>query len=147
MIVLLTGLLAGFLDAVAATLLFLVRGNKNPALLFRYIASAVYGKTAFAGGGRMVLMGLAFHFLIAMSFVAAYFGLYPYMAWLGFCPLLAAFAYGAFMWVVMNLIVVPSSKAAPRPFSLGFAIVNWLILVVAIGLPAAYMARWYFGLR
>jgi len=41
----------------------------------------------------------------------------------------------------MNLIVVPSSKAAPRPFSAIFALVNVVILIVAIGLPAAYLAR------
>jgi hypothetical protein len=40
----------------------------------------------------------------------------------------------------MNMIVVPNSKAAPRPFSLVFALVNIVILVSAIGLPAAYLA-------
>lgn len=144
MVILLTALLAGILDAVAATLLFLARGNKNIVLLWQYIASAVYGKAAFAGGIVMALRGLLFHFLIAGSFVAAYFGICALVWQPGMDPLAAAFIFGAFMWVVMNLVVVPRSKAAPRPFSWVFAVINWLILVVAIGMPTAYIARGYF---
>jgi hypothetical protein len=145
MIVLLTGLLAGFLDALAASLLFLSRGNKNPALLFRYIASALFGKAAFSGGSRMVFIGLVFHFLIAGIFVAFYFGLYRHFRWFGAYPFIAACVYGVFTWGVMNLLVVPFSRAASRPFSLIFAVVNVVILIVAIGVPAAYIARGYFG--
>lgn len=129
---LLTGLLAGALDGAAATLLFLARGNKNPALLFRYIASAVYGDAAFKGGARMVVLGLLFHMTIAMAWVAFYFavaGRFP----------LHPLVYGTLVWVVMNLVVLPLSRAKPRPFSLFFAVVNWLILVVTIGLPSAYL--------
>src|SRR5882757_922586 len=98
MTIILTGLLAGFLDGTAAVLLFLARGNKNPALLFRYIASAVYGKAAFGEGPRMVLMGVLFHFLIAGTFVGVYFGLYPYVSWFRSNPLLGAMVYGLLMW-------------------------------------------------
>jgi len=142
--ILLTGLLAGLLDGVAAVLLFLARGNKNPTQLFRYIASAFYGKVAFGEGARMVLIGVLFHFLIAAIFVAAYFGIYPHLPWLRSYPPAGAFVYGLLVWGIMNLGVVPFSRAAPRPFSFLFAVVNMLILVAAIGLPAAYMSRWYF---
>ena len=142
--ILLIGLLAGVLDGIAAILLFRARGNKNPALLFRYIASAVYGKAAFGEGSRMVLLGILFHLLIAGAFVAAYVGVYPYLPWLKAYPLAGAFAYGLLVWVIMNLGVVPLSKAAPRPFSVPFAVINVLILVVAIGLPAAYFSLVYY---
>ena len=135
-----TGLLAGLLDAIAAVLLFLSRGNKDPRMLFRYIASAVYGKEAFAKRNSMVLMGILFHFLIAMCWVAIYFFLHAHIHWLGEHPLAAAIDYGILVWAIMNLVVVPNSKAAPRPFSLTFALINVVILILAIGLPAAYMA-------
>jgi len=144
MTILFAGLLAGTLDGIAATLLFLSGGNKNPGTLFRYIASAVYGKAAFAGGGLMVFMGLLFHFLIALVVVSCYFVLYPHITWLGVYPLAAAAVYGLLVWVVMNLGVLPLSKASPRPFSWVFALINMLILMVAIGLPTAYLARMYF---
>ena len=144
MTILLTGLLAGLLDGVAATLLFMARGNKKPGILFRYIASAVFGKAANTGGGAMVFIGLFFHFLIALIWVSCYFVLYPLIPWLGEHPLAAAAIYGLLVWVIMNLGVLPLSKAAPRPFSWVFALINILILVVTIGLPAAYLARQYF---
>ncbi|HTI08077.1 MAG TPA: hypothetical protein VL832_05960 [Puia sp.] len=144
MTILLTGLLAGFLDGAAATLLYLARGNKKPGPLFQYIASAVFGKAAFAGGGFMVLMGLCFHFLIALAVVSFYFVLYPHIPWLGTTPLAGAAIYGLLVWVIMNLVVLPLSRAAPRPFSWVFALINMLILMVAIGLPTAYLARHYF---
>lgn len=136
----LTGLLAGLLDAIAAVLLFLARGNKDLRMLFRYIASAVYGKDAFVHGQSMVLMGLLFHFLIAMCWVAIYFFLHARIPWLDSHPLPAAIGYGILVWIVMNLVVVPNSKAAPRPFSLVFALINVVILILAIGLPAAYLS-------
>ena len=144
MMIFLTGLLAGFLDGTAATLLFMARGNKKPDVLFQYIASAVFEKAAFTGGFRMVLMGVLLHFLIAMTFTAIYFGLYSYIPWLEFHPLAAAAGYGLLVWVIMNLGVVPLSRAAPRPFSLVFALINIGILILAIGLPAAFLARQYF---
>jgi hypothetical protein len=137
---LLTGLLAGTLDAIAAVVLFLARGNKDPRMLFRYIASAAYGKRAFAGEGFMVFMGLLFHFLIAISWVAVYFFLHTCIPWPDSHPLPAAIGYGLFVWVMMNLVIVPYSRAAPRPFSWLFAVVNMVILIGAIGVPAAYLS-------
>ncbi|MBN9382149.1 MAG: hypothetical protein J0H74_15380 [Chitinophagaceae bacterium] len=140
MTLLLTGLLAGLLDAIAAVLLFLARRNKDPRMLFRYIASAVFGKGAFVKGTSMVYKGIIFHFLIAMSWVAIYFFLHAHIPWLDSHPLLAAIGYGILVWIIMNLVVVPNSRATPRPFSLSFALINVIILILAIGLPAAYLA-------
>jgi len=137
----LTGLLAGLLDIIAAVLLFMAKGNKDPRILLRYIASAVYGKDAFVRGNSMVLIGLLFHFLIAMIWVAIYFFLHAYMPWLGSHPLLAAIGYGLLVWIIMNLVVLPNSRATPRPFSWPFALINMAILIGAIGLPAAYFSN------
>ena len=144
MILLITGLLAGFLDGAAAVLLFMARGNRNPAVLFRFIASGVYGQAAFTGGIRMAWLGLIVHFLIALSFVAAYFGVCHFVSWPLLHPLAAALVYGLLVWIVMNLLVVPLSRTAHRPFSWAFALVNILILMGAIGVPAAWGARLYF---
>jgi len=136
----LTGLLAGLLDITAAMLLFLSRGNKDPRILLRYIASAVYGKDAFVRGNSMVLMGLLFHFAIAMIWVAIYFILHAYIPWLDSHRLLAAIGYGLVVWIIMNLVILPNSRATPRPFSWPFALINMAILIGAIGLPVAYFS-------
>jgi hypothetical protein len=140
-VVIVTWLIAGMLDAGVALLFFLSRGNQKPGVLFQYIASAVFGPKAFSGGRRMTVLGLCFHFCIALGWVGLYFLLYPWVAAWG--VFFDAVVYGLFVWCVMNLVVVPLSRAVPRPLTLVFVSVNILILVVTIGLPCAYAARHY----
>lgn len=134
-----TWLIAGVLDLGAALSFFLIRGGKKPGMLFRYIASAVFGPRAFVGGRGMAVLGLCFHFCIALVWVAFYFAVFPK----GMGVLLSAITYGLFVWCCMNLVVVPLSRAVPRPLTFGFVAVNIVILIVAIGLPCAYAARYY----
>src|ERR1043166_6809794 len=71
------GLLAGSLDILSAFVqAYLVRGTK-PVVVLQYIASAAVGKTAFSGGWEMPLLGLLFHFIIAYSFTALFFVIFP----------------------------------------------------------------------
>jgi hypothetical protein len=140
----LTGLLAGFLDGAAALLLFVARGAKRPLLLFQYIASAVYGNHAFTGGRKMIIAGVLFHLGIAMTFITFYFLLFPHVKWLGLYPLVSAVLYGLLVWLMMNRIVVPLSRAQARPFSWAMVYINMVILILTIGIPAAYIARWFY---
>ncbi|HEV2480244.1 MAG TPA: hypothetical protein VGS79_11290 [Puia sp.] len=143
-VVLVTWLIAGVLDAAAALLFFLSRGNRKPGMLFQYIASAVVGPRAFDGGSRMAVLGLGLHFCVALCWVGLYFALWPRVAGLGTGVLIDAVAYGLFVWCMMNLVVVPLSRAVPRPLTFAFVLINILILIVTIGLPCAYAAR-HFG--
>ncbi len=142
---LLTGLLAGCLDGAAALLLFIARGAKKPLLLFRYIASAVFGNKAFTGGAKMIALGILFHLLIAITFVVFYFLLFPHIKWLELYPFAGGTLYGLLIWLMMNRVVVPLSHAEPRPFSWTMALINMAILILAIGIPAAYLARLFFN--
>jgi hypothetical protein len=141
----LTGLLAGFLDGAAALLLFVARGAKQPLLLFQYIASAVYGNNAFTGGRKMIIAGILFHLGIAMTFITFYFLLFPHIKWLGLYPLVSAVLYGLLVWLMMNRIVLPLSRAQARPFSWAMVFINMVILILTIGIPAAYIARWFYS--
>ena len=140
-VVLVTWLIAGILDAGAALGFFLSRGNRKPGMLFQYIASAVFGPRAFDGGGRMAALGLCLHFCIALCWVGLYFAVWPWVAGWGMGVLADAILYGLFVWCMMNLVVVPLSRATPRPLTFAFVSVNILILIVTIGLPCAYAAR------
>jgi hypothetical protein len=143
-VILVTWLIAGVLDAGAALGFFLARGNRKPGMLFRYIASAVFGPKAFEGGHRMVVLGLCFHFCVALCWVGLYFAVWPWVATWDMGLLLDAVIYGVIVWCGMNLVVVPLSRAVPRPLTLAFVSVNILILIATIGLPCAYAAR-HFG--
>jgi hypothetical protein len=140
-IVIVTWLIAGSLDLGAALLFFLSRGSRHPGMLLRYIASAVFGKKAFSGGSWMVVLGICFHFVIACCWVGLYFGLYPLITRFGTGIVVDAIVYGLVVWCVMNLLVLPLSRAVPRPFSLSFMIINMVILMITIGLPCAYAVR------
>ena len=62
-----TWFLVGTLDGCGATINYLVQGGKDATLIFRYIASAVFGIEAYSGGTGMVLMGILFHYINALS--------------------------------------------------------------------------------
>jgi len=63
----LTALLAGTLDISSAIVKYYI--DKHGSMpLFKYIASAVFGQEAYAGGTLMVVWGLVFHYMIAFIF-------------------------------------------------------------------------------
>ncbi len=66
--ILLTGFIAGTLDATAAILQFYIKTGKSPVIIFIYIASAVFGKDAFSMSQFIAFAGLLFHYLIAINF-------------------------------------------------------------------------------
>lgn len=140
MVIIITGLVAGSLDLVMAMLLFVSRSKQKPSVLFRYIASAAFGAKVSTAGMGMAWLGLVFHYLIAMVWTVLYFFVFQRVLP---CGSVAAHAvvYGMFVWVVMNLVVLPMSKAEPRPWSAPLALVNIVILIIAIGWPCAYGAQ------
>jgi len=142
MIVIITWLIAGSLDCASAFLLFIVRTKQKPSLLLRSIASAVLGPKAFSGGPGMAFLGLCFHYLIALCWTLFYFAVFPRLFPCS-AVLTNAIVYGLFIWVIMNLVVLPLSKAEPRPLTPLLALINIFILIIAIGLPCAYATEHY----
>ena len=128
------GLVAGTLDITAAIIVAFVKGY-SPILIFRYIASAVFGKEAAASGWGMVAIGLLFHYLIAFTWAAIFFAIYPFIRRLIKSPVVAGLLYGMLVWVVMNLAVVPLSRIKQAPFVWPGVLREMAILMVCIGLP------------
>ena len=139
--IVLTGLIAGTLDILAA--IFLLAGG-NAARVFRYIASGAFGKAAFSGGGEMVALGVFFHYFIALTWTVLYFFSYPKVMFLQRNRWISGAAYGMLVWAVMNLLVLPLSNIAPRNLTAANAVINILILVVCIGLPIALSANDFY---
>ena len=139
-----TGLVAGSLDIIFALAQYYLKTGKNPIVLLKYIASAVLGKEAFTGGYPMVVTGLLFHFLIAFAWTIFFFLLYPRIPLLAKNKIITGLLYGVFIWLVMNLVVVPLTKIPPSSFNAVKAIIGMLILMIAVGLPISLLARRYF---
>ncbi|HUR67511.1 MAG TPA: hypothetical protein VMZ03_14255 [Chitinophagaceae bacterium] len=145
--ILFTGLLAGLMDGLAAIIQYTINGGKNPANIFKYIATAVFGKDAFTKGNSMVVWGVVFHLGIAMLFTAFFFLIYPKIKGFASNKILTAIVFGLFAWAVMNLLVVPLSKIHQAPFVLKKAAIAASILIVCIGFPVSFMANKYYLYR
>lgn len=76
-VILLTILLAGSLDITAAFIDSFIGHRINPVIVLQYIASAIFGQTAFTMGWFGGLAGLFFHYLIVAIWTLLFFLLYP----------------------------------------------------------------------
>jgi hypothetical protein len=143
-IVLKTTLLVGTLDIVAACLRAYTANGTTPDRVLQYIASGVFGKSAYAGGSFMMAWGLFFHYIIAAACVACFFWAYPKWSFLWKNIWVNAVLIGIVAWLVTNQIVVPLSQIKQPPFQLVNALIAAGILIVCIGLPTAFAAKNYF---
>ena len=139
--IILTGLLAGTLDAIAA----IVVSQASPAAVFKFIASGAFGAgKVFSGGDVMIFWGVIFHYFIAFSWTALFFFMYPALPWMRKNKYITGFLYGIFVWIMMNRMVIPLSEIPQRPFNLKGALTGMSILMVAIGLPISILTQRYY---
>ncbi len=140
---LLAWLLAGTMDALAAILIYRV----PPMSMFRYIASGAFGAEALNGGMGMVLMGVTFHYFIALVWTLGFFVLASRLKFTWTNRFLTGLVYGLLVWVVMNLAVLPLSSAQTRQLTLTSFAIGAGILMFAIGLPIALIVGRYYAQR
>src|SRR5262245_58681697 len=132
-LILLSGLLVGTLDIVAACTDYYIATGKGPEGVLRFVASGVFGQQAFSGSNIMLVWGLVFYYIIAFSFTILFFWLYPKIKFMVAYPILTAVIYGIFMWAVTTRIVMPLSNTPQGTFHFWKAVKAILILVVMIG--------------
>lgn len=139
--IIMTGLLAGTLDAVAALLIHQVK----PMNMFRFIASGAFGAKALAGGLSMALWGVLFHYIIAFFWTILFFFLYPRISGISPNKYVNGVVYGGLIWLVMNLIVLPMTRVVQGPLALKPAIIGTVVLIFAIGLPVSLFVHRHYS--
>ena len=139
--ILLAGFVAGSLDLLAA---IVILAKMNAGGVLKYIASAIYGKDAFAGGTSMMVTGLLIHFLIAFTFAVCYFLIYPKITFCKNYPVASGLLFGIIVWVIMNLVAVPLTNVNAAPFKWDKALLNMAILMVMIGLPISLITQQHY---
>ena len=87
----------------------------TPVQILQGIAAVAFGKTIIGNETIMALLGLLFHFIIAYSFAAGYFFIYPHVRFLHRNKIISGLLYGIIVWAIMNLIVVPLSNGHHAP--------------------------------
>jgi hypothetical protein len=141
--VLVGGLIAGFCDITYAIVSAYLRRGVAPARVLRYVASGLLGPAAFDGGAPAAALGLALHFLIALTAAAVFVWASRHFPALVRRPILAGALYGAWIFAFMNLVVVPLSRTPPRTaFPMVPMIAELLGHMFLIGMPIALAARW-----
>ena len=146
--VLAAGLLAGVLDLGATTLLDVVILRDTTATeLLQSIASGLLGAAAYSGGRATAALGTALHFLIATVWAALFAlvaGAWPALRKLQARRqiLLVGLAFGAFVWLFMDFVVLNWSRADAAPPSDWSFWAQLAIHMLCVGTPiAAVMLR------
>ena len=146
----LTGwLLCGVLDISAACIQSWIQAGRMPPVVFKGVASALWGRAALDAGAGMALVGLAMHFSVALTWTLVFYFLSRRFAWLRTAPLLIVGAlYGTFVFSAMNYGTLPFLSwlrsfyldTAPRwPGSMSWP--QLFIHIVCVGLPIVWGIR------
>lgn len=144
--ILLTGFVAGTLDMSAAlTVYSLILSVVSPIRLLQSIASGVLGQEAFAGGAPTAFLGLLFHYVIAFSWTIFFFLVFPYIPFLRKQKIISGLLYGIFVWIMMNLVVLPLSRVNQQPFTLKGVLIGAGILMICIGLPISLLIHKHYA--
>ncbi|RAK69455.1 DUF1440 domain-containing protein [Hymenobacter edaphi] len=142
------GLVAGVLDILTAIAVFgWLRGQATPLQILQSVASGVWGPAAYQGGWTTGLAGLGLHFLIALIWAALFVAAARAWPVLRRHWVLSGVLYGAGVWALMNLVVLPLSQVPPRPLTPVGIVLNMSILVLMVGLPVAGITRRFLGSR
>jgi hypothetical protein len=135
-VVLLTALFVGTTDLIAAYLSQYIRTGKFADKMLHYIAGGALGlERAMQGGYWIGLLGLLFHYFIALSFTLLFFIAFPFLKLLSVNKYLLGLLYGIFVGAFMSFIVLPLTALPSAPFQFKEAIVGWGILAVVLGVP------------
>ena len=138
--ILFAGLLAGALDIAAAFVVYGLRGA-SPVRILQSISSGLLGVAAFQGGLGTAALGAMLHFFIAIVAAAVYYGASGKLGILVRRPVVSGLLYGVAVYLFMNLVVLPLSAVAKRPFVPSMAAVIVVVHMLCVGLPIALVIR------
>ena len=142
------GALMGVLDGAFAIALYAgVLKVASPTQVLQSIAVAFLGGTAYRGGIPSAALGIGIHFGVAFGWTLAYA-----ILWTAAAPLreltrstvgalVAGALFGCCVWLIMDLLLLPltRARATPPASSLFFVMLAWH--AVGVGWPIALLLR------
>jgi hypothetical protein len=140
--------LVAALDGAFAVVLYVqVLRVCSAAQLMQSIAGALLGRAAFRGGRTTVVLGLALHFAVACGWTLAYAALRagsPRLRQLTARTrgaVTAGAIFGVFVWLAMDLLIVPLSRATATPLWSSLFVILLAWHAVGVGIPLALIVR------
>ncbi len=138
--VFIAGLVAGTLDILDPILFYGIRSHTSATLILHSIAAALLGPSAYTGGLPTAALGLAIHFTIALFWAALYIVSARELPALRHYAVPSGLLYGAFIYIVMNHLVLPHTKTPPHGHPAGIVLLNGILAaVLLVGLPISIL--------
>lgn len=144
-LILKAGLLAGTLDILSAFTYYFIKTGKNPLNVLSFVSKTALGETSFASITVQQFTGLLVHYCIAFGWTILFFLLYPRIKWLQLNKFVTAVLYGAFVWTMMNMLILPLWNNKPFVFKPEGSTINCVILMFAVGMPLSFIASKYYS--
>ena len=135
------GLVAGTFDIVYACAFWALKLDVPAQRILQSVAAGLLGKASFAGGAATAALGLALHYLIALSMSGVYYLAARRWPPLWQRPVTCGAIYGLVVYIVMNYVVVPLSRAGPGSKDPLWITLTIAVHVLLIGIPIAIFAR------
>jgi hypothetical protein len=133
------GLSAGLMDLCAAMTI-----NRLPALTIgRAVATGIYGRGAFKMGDSVGWQGVGLHFAMSLVIAAIYVLAAERITAMRQNVLAFGLAYGVGIFIVMNYVVRPLSKAGISHYPNAINFIENLVAMLIFGLFVAYADRWF----
>jgi hypothetical protein len=136
-VILTAGAICGTLDGLSA--LALSKGHF--VRLFQFIASGILGPDSFKGGMKSAALGVALHFLIALTASAVFYAASRAVPFLIDHAIISGALFGIAIHLFMNLAVIPMSAIGRRPFNPTSFAIQLLVHIVVVGQSIALTVR------
>lgn len=134
-------LVAGSVDLAFAFVYYGWKFGVGPQRILQSVASGWLGAASKDGGWTSAAIGFVSHYGILVVAAWWYLLASDRSTWIRANPWLAGIAYGACIFFVMNLVVVPLSAAPPRDFQLANELVPLAAHVFLIGPAIAWTLK------
>ena len=143
--ILIAGLVAGTFDITYACIFYYARNGVTPPMIFRSVARGALGPSARDGGVKVAILGLCFHYLIALMVSVIYFFASRVIPFMIEHAVISGLLYGLCVYFVMYGLVMRysaiHSTTYPWQYPWGVLIPNVLIHMLGIGLTIALIVR------
>jgi hypothetical protein len=133
-------LVVGVLDATDGVV-FLGLHGQNPIQVLQYIASSLLGARSFSGGLTSAGLGFVLHFAVSLVVATTYILASRRVAVLRTQWVLVGLLYGAAVWAVMNLLVLPLTAVVHGPIATAVLVNGVMGHALFVGLPSAFFAK------
>lgn len=139
-----SGLAAGLLDGIAGLVVYHFWFGFTPVKVFQFVASGIYGKASYTAGTETSVIGALIHFLIGFACAIPYFYAYPKMRVLHTWKITSGLVYGLFVYLFMNLVIMPLSNVAEGPPDVKLTIIRVIWHMLCVGLPIALITAKHY---